>query len=204
MGKCSGGCGLSRPWTRPVPRSLWLPFLPFHLALKPGQDQLRGLDQAVLWGTKEEGQVRQRGVQVRPKQGALEWGTPSQELSRGWRAESRAEPVRVKTGPRMKARTDVSERGETEAPTGEGTADPGVGWGLKWAPSCKAQVNRAEKGQIKAQETDETLAGGSEVKTSLRLRQKGDDREMAMGESDNGAQSPFSQSDLCLSQGGLT
>ena len=52
VGGSSGGRGLSRPWTCPVPRPLGLMSPLLHLMPKPGQDQLRGLDQAVLWGTR--------------------------------------------------------------------------------------------------------------------------------------------------------
>lgn len=46
---CSGGCGPSTPWIHPVPQPLWLTSPLLHLMPKPCQDQLRGLDQAVLW-----------------------------------------------------------------------------------------------------------------------------------------------------------
>lgn len=53
-GGYSGGRGLSRPGTHPVPQPLWLTSPLLHLVPKPGQNQLRGLDQAVLWGMRED------------------------------------------------------------------------------------------------------------------------------------------------------
>ena len=57
VGGCSGGRGLSRPGAHLVPQPLWLTSPLLRLVPKPGQNQLRGLDQAVLWGTREEGRA---------------------------------------------------------------------------------------------------------------------------------------------------
>lgn len=53
-GGYSGGRGLSRPGTHPVPQPLGLTSPLLHLVPKPAQNQLRGLDQAVLWGMRED------------------------------------------------------------------------------------------------------------------------------------------------------
>lgn len=63
VGECSGGRGPSRPWTRPVPQPLLLMSPLLHSIPKPRQDELRGLDQAVLWEREGRGAERAGGVQ---------------------------------------------------------------------------------------------------------------------------------------------
>lgn len=68
VGGCSGGRCPGRPWAQSIAQFLGLTSALLYLVPKPRQDQLGGLDQAVLWEQGGRAGLRAAGLQVRPPQ----------------------------------------------------------------------------------------------------------------------------------------